>query len=126
MAETSKQSVTDRVRDNPIKSALGVLAALGGLMTTAWAFDGHYNNLPEIGKINYDLSTKIARNESTIQQMRLDNLEDKIFDIELKRDEMGRLSNADNARLNRYKSRLDGIRRYSDGRPNNNRIRVRR
>ena len=92
-----KKDVTymEKIKQNPIKFAVSVLALISALATGALAVENRYNNYPEI----YMMEVDYANNNIT-------ELEDKIFQLNMR---IGTPSEqaTDKAMVDRYKSRLE-------------------
>jgi len=82
------------LKGNPLKALAGVLALCGILITSVWAADERFNQMPQIGQIQrqmiYDKNQR---------------LEDQIFVLEMQAAD-GTATNVEKALLERYKSRL--------------------
>lgn len=73
-------------------SISGIVAILGAL----WAIDGHYASAADLQNVQQTFSKQMT-------QMRADDLDDKIFALELKKNKQyGRLEPIDAAMLERY------------------------
>jgi len=83
------------LKNNPFKSIMGVLGIIGVLITSVWAADARFNQMPQIHNI-----------EQSIQYQRRQTLEDNIMVLEMKM-AGAKQDTIDKALLERYKSRLN-------------------
>jgi len=83
------------LKNNPLRVVISVMTILGLLVTSAWAADARYNQMPQINDIHQQMI--YDRNQT---------LEDNIFVLELKKSS-GKITDIERALLERYKTRLD-------------------
>lgn len=104
MSDDMKETIFEHwlfkfVKENPFKTMAGIATLLGIMVTTVWAADERFNQMPQIGEIH--------------RQMIYDKeqrLEDSIFILQMKAAD-GTASNIDKAMLERYKTRLNTLKR---------------
>ena len=89
------------IKENPITSAATAIGGIATILGALWAFDGHYASAADLQAVQQTFSKQLT-------QQRVDNLDDKIFELELKKNKQnGRLSPEDAAMLDRYHRRMD-------------------
>ena len=89
-----QETYMDRLKKNPIKSALSVLALISALSTAALGFEMRYNQTADVFLIEISYASSVVS-----------DLEDKILLLNMRigtKDEQA----TDKAMLDRYKSRL--------------------
>ena len=86
--------VMNYLKENPLKAAAGVLTIVGILITSVWAAESRYNQMPQIGTLQHEMMFD-----------RQQRLEDQVFVLEMKKANHT-ASDVDRALLERYKARL--------------------
>ncbi len=91
------------LKTNPIASASAAISTIIAILGALWALDSHYASAADLE------STKATFTKELIQ-LRADQLDDKIFELQLKQNKQkGTLSPEDGAMLERYKRKLDEV-----------------
>lgn len=85
------------LKENPFKTLAAIFSLIGIIATAVWGAEQRYNQAPQIREMNH-----------IILQDRVQQLEDKIFVLEMKK-QSGKASSIDKALLERYKSRLKSL-----------------
>jgi len=93
-------------QENPIKFAASTIGALSIIVTSAFAIDGRYAHSTDTDNKIQQIQEQTNR---SIDYLRKSQIEDKLFEIDLKKGNKGQLSNTDQALRNRYQQQLDEI-----------------
>lgn len=98
------------IKDNPWKSILGGIGTLVPVITGLFALDARYAHADEVEKNKTETKQLII---STTQDLRRQMLEDKLFELDLKKaqNKNGQLSATDAALRDRYQRQLDELTR---------------
>jgi predicted acyl esterase len=88
-----------------IKWIASIVGALSVIIGTAFAVDGRYVHADDFKTYQESQDTNSQKTQNSIYDVRKANLEDKIFELELKE----RRTNNENALLNHYKQQLHDI-----------------
>jgi len=91
------------IKENPITTAATVIGAIATILGALWAFDGHYASAADLQIVQQTFAQQIT-------QQRADDLDDKVFALQLKKNEQkGKLSPTDQAMLDRYTRKLNEV-----------------
>lgn len=93
--------ITDKVKENPIKSALSIFTLVSALFGGVLAIDSRYAKAEDIGVQQQAIKENARETKFAIDQLRKQSIEDKIFEIELIPE--NRRTHIDKARLEKYK-----------------------
>lgn len=94
----------DKVKENPIKSAISVVTLVAGLFGGVLSIDSRYAKAADIEQQQQSIKDNARETKFAIDQLRKQSIEDKIFEIELI-PETSRVQ-IDRARLEKYKRDL--------------------
>lgn len=92
--------LTDKVRENPIKSTVSALTLAIGLFAGVISIDSRYAKAEDFNKQQQALQQNAKDTAFAIDQLRKQSIEDKIFEIELLPED--KRSQYDKARLEKY------------------------
>ncbi|HET8688794.1 MAG TPA: hypothetical protein VFM18_19430 [Methanosarcina sp.] len=93
----------DFIKTNPVTTASAAITAVGTVLGAFWAIDSHYASAAELAAAKSEFAQQIV-------QMRADQLDDKVFELQVKQNQQrGKLSPQDAAMLERYKRKLDEV-----------------
>ncbi len=97
-----------KIKDNPWKAMLGGLGAIIPVITGLFAVDARYAHADEVEKNKVETKQLIVQ---TTQDLRKQMLEDKLFELDLKRaqNKNGQLSPTDAALRERYQRQLNEL-----------------
>lgn len=88
---------------NKLKGIAASFGAVVAILGSIWAIDTHYASAADVAAIKQDLT-------SQIQQMRVEKVEDQLFELDAKKAaQNGKLSPQDQAMYDRYMRRLQSI-----------------
>lgn len=93
--------LTDKVKENPVKSAISIITLVAGLFGGVLAIDSRYAKAADISLQQQALKENARETKFAIDQLRKQSIEDKIFEIELIPE--NRRTHIDKARLEKYK-----------------------
>jgi hypothetical protein len=101
-------NLTQTVKENPIKSFLGTAGLLIPLVGAVFFVDARYAHAADVEKSNNQLQQAI---EQSSQTLRRQMLEDKLFEIDMKKAQMPKqqLSPIDQAIRDRYNQQLKDL-----------------
>jgi len=96
-------AIANIVKENPIKASGAILSSIVAVLGAFWTFDSHYATAADMQNMDNKFTQQINQN-------RAEDLDDKIFILELKKNQQkGKLDALDGAMLERYKRKLDTI-----------------
>lgn len=101
-------SISQNVKDNPVKSLLGVTGSMIAVVTALFTVDARYAHAADVEKDNLQTQRII---QDTAIVLRKQMLEDKLFELDIKKEQAPerRLSPVDSALQQRYKRQLEEI-----------------
>jgi len=84
------------IKEKPLATASATVSAVIAILGAFWAFDSHYATAADLQTVQKNFSIQIS-------QDRASDLDDKIFALQLKKNQQGgKLSAIDEAMLERY------------------------
>lgn len=100
-------SLSEMIKNN-ITVVLGILASAVAVITGLFAIDERYAHAADVAQYNQQMSQTI---KETADSLRRQTLEDKIFELDIKRSQSrdNRLSPVDQAMRDRYQRQLDDL-----------------
>lgn len=98
MPNQEGNAMLNKVKENPIKVVLVLLASLGTIITSGFAFDSRYNQMPQFQQMQYDF-----------RMSRVQDLQNRIFMLQFKISS-GKGTPLDEAMLRRYQEQLKALR----------------
>jgi ClpP class serine protease len=89
--------------DKPLATASATVSAVIAILGAFWALDSHYATAADVQTIKQEIMETKQGFAKQVTQMRSDDLDDKIFALQLKKNQQGgKLSAIDEAMLERY------------------------
>lgn len=89
------------IKEKPIATASATITTVIAILGAFWAFDSHYATAADVQDVKQSFSKQVT-------QMRADDLDDKIFALQLKKNKQGgKLDPVDAAMLDRYTRQLE-------------------
>jgi hypothetical protein len=92
----------DLIKTRPLATASATISAVVAILGALWAFDSHYATAADLQDVKQTFVKQVT-------QMRADDLDDKIFALQLKQNKNGKLDPVDSAMLDRYTRQLQMI-----------------
>lgn len=93
----------DIIKQNPLKAAGALASSIAAILGAFWTLDSHYASAADLQVVQQTFATQMSQN-------RADDLDDRIFMLQLKQNQQGgKLDPIDAAMLERYQRKLKGI-----------------
>jgi len=90
----------DFIKQNPLKVAGAVASSAAAILSAIWAIDSHYASAADLQAVQQTLAQQII-------QLRVNDLDDKIFMLVLKKNQQsGKLDPVDSAMFDRYSRQM--------------------